>query len=300
MKARITSAVSLLVVASLALSACGASVKQTLRSALDSVGAQSTVQMHLTASVSATGAGASSVATYQSILAKLSYDVHEQSANGDAIADAAGKVNSDITVNVSGTPLVHLIEINNTIYVKIDFTALSAFPQIGSSLSSQLPAAQLTFGNRWFEVPSSLVLSYLSASQKSTADSAGQSATETKLLDAVVKVIESNPYTATSNGFEQTGTLDSLAAGLAPAIAALEHQKATTVGHTPGTYHVALGLDGSVATSGTIGITAPNGGSDMSVSLTATISHNDIAVTAPANATVITPALLKSLGAGGL
>jgi len=299
MNSRITLALTGLVVGSLSLSACGTTVKQTLHGAMHSVGAQPYVQMHLTASLSGTGANAASAARDEAVLAKLSYDVKEASANGGAIADASGKVNSDITINVSGTPLLHLIEIDKTIYVNIDFNVLSAFPQLGSSFTHELPVAQLTYGNRWFEVPSSLLTSYLPSSTKAAAESTSQIEAETKIIDAITAVIEKGTYTSTGNGYQETGTLDALARGLAPAVAALEHKASVPVGHTPGTYHVSLGLDGTTATSVSVGITAPNKSGKMTVALQASISHHTDAITAPTAPTVITRQLLQGLGLGG-
>jgi len=63
---------------------------------------------------------------------------------------------------------------------------------------------------------------------------------------------------------------------------------------------VTLGLNGATATDASIGITAPNNGANMSVTLAATIAHDATAVTAPSNPTVITQQLLSSLGASGL
>jgi len=298
MNVRFSLALAGLLTGSLALSACGNSVKQTLQGAMHSVGAQPYVQMHLTASLSGTGANAASAARDEAILAKLSYDVKEASTTGGAIADSSGHVNSDITVNVSGTPLVHLIEIDQTLYVNIDFTVLSGFPQLGHTLVRELPVLQLTYGNRWFEVPSALLTSYLPASSKAAAASTSQMAAETKILDAITSVIEKGNYTTTSNGYQETGRLDTLARALAPVVASLEHQNSTPVGHTPGTYQVSLGLDGSTATAASVGVTAPNGAGSMSVELKASISHNHDAVTAPHAPTVITRQLLQGLGLG--
>ena len=299
MNVRFSLALAGLLSGSLALSACGNSVKQTIQGALHSVGAQPYVQMHLTASLSGTGANAASAARYEAILAKLSYDVKEASTTGGAIADSKGHVNSDITINVSGAPLVHLIEIDKTLYVNIDFKVLSGFPELGSAVASELPVLQLTYGNRWFEVPSSLLTSYLPANSKAAAETTSQMAAETKLLDAITSVIEKGKYTTTGNGYQETGSLDTLARALAPIVASLQHQAATPVGHNAGTYNVSLGLDGSTATSASVGITAPNGAGAMSVELKASISHHNDAVTAPHAPTVITPQLLQGLGLGG-
>ncbi len=297
---RVTKIVAGITVASLTLAACGAGVKQTITSALKSVGSQPYVQMHLTANVSGDGANAAQAASIENVLAKLSYDVAEQSTTGGAISSADGQVNSSITVNVDNTPVITVIEISNTIYFKFDLTPLTTFPQLSATLAHELPVVQLTFGNRWFELPSSVVSAYLPSKQQYAAQQSKQAAIEAKLIDAITAVIEKNPYTTTDNGFAQTGTLDSLAAGLEPTIATLNHQAATAVGHTAGTYHVTLGLNGATATDASIGITAPNNGANMSVTLAATIAHDATAVTAPSNPTVITQQLLSSLGASGL
>jgi hypothetical protein len=70
------------------------------------------------------------------------------------------------------------------------------------------------------------------------------------------------------------------------------------VGAVPGTYTLTLTNSGSVATGGSISITAPEGSGspgNATVTLTAAVTHDNDAIVAPTNATVITPALLQQL-----
>jgi hypothetical protein len=83
-----------------------------------------------------------------------------------------------------------------------------------------------------------------------------------------------------------------------PTIESIDPSAASSVGAVPGTYTLTLMNNGSVATGGSVSITAPegSGGSgSATVSLSATVTHNNDAIVAPTGATVITPALIQQL-----
>jgi hypothetical protein len=85
---------------------------------------------------------------------------------------------------------------------------------------------------------------------------------------------------------------------LLPTIESLDPSAGASVGAVPGTYTLTLTNSGSVATGGSISITAPEGSGspgNATVTLTAAVTHDNDAIVAPTNATVITPALLQQL-----
>ncbi len=290
----------MLVVASLGLAACGTSVQKTLKGALASVGAQQYLQVHLSASVAGTGASAAQAAQVQKVLSLVSMTMTEQNTTGSAISASAGKVNEEVTLDVGSSPLLDLVQVGQNLYVKVDFSAASSIPDLGST-ASELTGLQLLLGGRWFEVPSTLLSSYLPAKDKSASQTARQHAIEERVVDALTALVEKTKYTTVSGGFSQTGTLQAVADALAPVMAQASSTAVSSPGKVAGTYHIALSLSGSTATGAQIGITAPNANKgDMSVSVSATIAHQSTAVVAPSPVTVITPQLIKSLsGAAG-
>ena len=289
-----------MVVASLGLAACGTSVQKTLKGALASVGAQQYLQVHLSASVSGTGANAAQAAEIQKVLGLLSLTMIEQSTTGATIASSAGKVNEELTVDLGSKPVVDLLEVGKNLYVKVDFSAASALPNLGST-ASELSGLQLLLGARWFEVPATLLGSYLPTKEKAASQTASQHALEARVVDALTALVEKTKYSRVAGGFSQTGTLQAVADVLAPLMAQATSSAAKTPTKVAGTYHVALSLSGSTATGAQVGITAPNGTKgDMTLSVSAVVGHHATSVTAPSLVTVITPQLLKSLsGAAG-
>ena len=282
-------------VASLGLSACGASVQSTLKGAMASVGAQQYLQVHLTASATATGASSAQATKVEKVLSLLSYDITEQSTSGTALSKSAGKINEEITISVGSQKLVDVIEIGTDIYAKVDFTSLAQIPSVGVS-SAQTAGLQLLLGARWFELPSSLLNNYLPSKAQVKSQTARQHAVEQKVVDALTALIDKTKYTTLSGGgYQEKGTLQSVADALAPVMAGITSTPVHN-GKVPGTYQVGISLSGSTATGADIAITAPNGTSgDMTVQVAATIAHQSDSINAPSGATVITPQLIASL-----
>ena len=279
------------VVSSLGLSACGA--KATLSQGVASLGASPDLQLH----VSATASGAGSAQT-STILKELSVDLRYSSATGAALSQSANAVNAEIVVNVKGSALVDLRVIDSNVYAKFDLTGLSSIP--GTSISpAQLAGAQLIFGGRWFEVPKSLLSTFVktpSAAQQ--AQAAANVAVARKVLDALTKVIDTAPYTTLpGGGYSETGTLESIVTAIAPTLVGITHAPAPS--NVQGHYTISFTLSGSDVSGGSISITAPNGTKgDMTATLSATVTHDATSVDVPTGATIITPSLLKGLGLG--
>ena len=285
------------VASTLALSACGTTTKATIDQSVASLGAQSTVQVHLTATASGPGS-----AQAQGILKLVSVDLDYVSTSGPLSQAAASALEEDITVNLGTKTLAEIREVGGNGYVTIDLTSLSSIPDINIP-ASQLAALQLVVGGRWFEIPKSLIDSL---AQKQTdvnkAQAAADVALERRIVDAISKVIDNAPAKALSGGgYSETGTLASIVKAVWPAISTVTKTTLpAAAAKVKGTYTLTLTNSGSTATGASITISAPDGTSgNQSVGLVASITHNSETVTAPSDATVISPALLKQLETSG-
>jgi hypothetical protein len=276
------------VVASLGLSACGATA--TIHSAVSSLGSSPDVQVHLTGTVSGTG-----TAQAQQILSAVSIDMEYSNPNGGALSQAGSAVDSEITVNVGSQTLADVREISGNVYLLVNVNTLSSIPTL-TLPSSEMSALQLVLGGRWFELPKSFIDSYVPATSASTANTAKDQAAAKKIFDAISKLINTTPYTTLPNGgFSQTGSLENVLTTVLPTI---ERIDATTTHPTSvkGNYTITLTMSGTTATGGSITVTAPNGTQgNASVGLQATVTHNNDSIVAPTGATIITKSLLKGL-----
>lgn len=283
------------VVASLGLSACGSGVKATIDTSIASLGAQSDLQVHFTGSV--TGAG---TAEAQKVLNAISLDTRYANPSGAALSQSTTKPDVEVTVNVGDQTLLDVRGVGSNAYIQIDLTAVNDIPGLPLSAAdqSELATLQLLFGGKWFEVPAKLIESELPPSAATKARAAQDEAVERKVLDALTKLIDSgHAKSLASGGYSETGTLESVLKALLPTVQSVD-PAASSVRSVTGTYTLTLTNSGSVATGGSISITAPEGSSgsgNATVTLSATFTHDNDAIVAPANATVITPALIQQL-----
>ena len=281
----------------LALSACGTTTKATIDKSVASLGAQSTVQIHLTAT--ATGPGTTQA---QADLKLISVNLDYVNPSGGPISQDASPPDQDVTINVGTKTLADIRAIGGNDYLNIDLTSLSALPGVNLP-ASELAALQLVIGGRWFEIPKSLIASVAQKDTTATkAQVAADVAIERKIIDAIAKVIDNAPAKALSGGgYSETGTLASIVKAVWPTIASVT--KTTIPASTAavkGTYTLTLTNDGSTATGASVTITAPGGNPQItSIGLVATITHDSGTISVPSGATVITPALLKQLEASG-
>ncbi len=250
--------------------------------------------MHLTATASGQGVSAEA----QSILKQVSMDVNYATTNGSQITDAGKAIDTQVTLNYGSSAVLDLRSINQNFYVEFNLTSLSNIPGLGVS-AQDLASAQLVLGGRWFELPYSVLKSYAKklATSPSEAQIAKEKSIDNKVLDALASLIDSTPSTTlASGGYTETGTIDSVVKALLPTLNSVTHMTIPTPKNVKGTYTLTLNASGTTATGASIVITAPNGTQgNASVGLHATIAHNNVTITAPTGATVITPALIKQL-----
>jgi hypothetical protein len=290
--------IAVAVVASLALSACGttaAAKKVALDQFVASMGTSPNVQVHLTASV----AGAGTSKQVRSILHAFSLDVNVSSPTGAALAQVGDAASTELLVNVSGAPLLDVREVADNVYLKVDVSALSSIP--GSHIPTvEAALAELLVGGRWFEVPESVLQSMDRHEHVPTARLAGDRRLEARLIDALTTLIDTSPYSTSTNGFAETGTLQAVVDAVAPALQQFAHST-TKLSVLQGHYTVSLTTSGTSLTGASVAVTVPSGPSGtVTSSVTATVAHDDVAVVAPSGATPITPALLASLGLSGV
>jgi hypothetical protein len=282
------------VVASLALAACGSSPaakKAALDQYIASLGASPDVQLHLTAGF--TGAG--STAKIQGILKMVSLDVNVSNNSGAPVSQAGTSANTELIFNVGSTHFLDVRLVNGAIYLKIDVTAISQIPGVKLP-ASEVSAAQLFFGGRWFELPKELLHSIVQRTKVPKAQIATDQQLEAKILDAITKLIVTGHYKTLSNGFSESGTLQSVAAAVTPTIQQFAHTSSTSK-PVKGTYVLVLTTSGSSVTGASVSITAPSGTKGNATgTLTATVTHKSVNVVAPSGATPITTQLLKDFG----
>jgi hypothetical protein len=285
------------VASTLALSACGTTTKATIDQSVASLGAQSTVQIHLTGT--ATGAANTQA---QAILNLVSVDLDYVNPSGSPLSQDPSSLDQEITINVGTKTLADIRGIDGNDYLNIDLSSLSALPGVNLP-ASELATLQLVIGGRWFEVPKSLIASLAQKDTTATkAQVAADVAIERKIIDAIAKVIDNGPAKALSGGgYSETGTLASIVDAVWPTIAGVTKSTIpASAAAVKGTYTLTLTNSGSSATGASVTITSPGDAPQItSVGLVATITHNSDTISVPSGATVITPALLKQLEASG-
>ena len=139
------------VVASLGLSACGSGAKATIDSSVASLGAQSDLQVHFTASVA--GAG---TAEAQKVLNVVSMDTDYATARGTPLSQSKGATDGEVTFNVgakvAARPARDRLESLRPRRPHGGQRRSRALP-LTSQDQSELAALQLFLGGKWFEIP---------------------------------------------------------------------------------------------------------------------------------------------------
>jgi hypothetical protein len=284
-----------IVAAALGLSACGtAATTDTINSAVSSLSSSQYLQVHFTATAS--GAGSAEAQPY---LKLLSFDINYVNPTGAAISEATTP-NAEMTFNVGSKALLDLREINGDAYIEIDVSALSSIPSANIP-ASDLAAAQLLVGGRWFELTKSFDKTELktlvpTSTTLSPAQESKDQATSKKLISALTNLIDTGNSTALANGngYSETGSLESVVTALYPTLTSIDPSISKPTG-VKGTYDLTLTTSGSTATGGSLTITVPGSTGDQSVGLQATVTHNNDPIVTPTDATVVTPSLIKGL-----
>jgi hypothetical protein len=279
------------IVASVMLSACGSSTSSSLNTLVGSLGASANLQVTLTAQAS----GGSS-AKVQSILKDITIGMNFSNPSGGALSDSSGKANTEITASYKGNIILDLRGVGTNAYLKVDVSSLTSVPGFKIP-TSELTAFQLLFGGRWFEIPSTLVSSLAPATRATTASAAKERATITRVIDAITKVIDSGKVNDLGHGkFSETGTLLSIAKAVSSSVKGLGSTGTRKAATVQGTYKLTISTSGSTATGASINVTGPkDAGGKHSATVTALFAHDNVVVSAPSGATVLTPGMIASL-----
>jgi ABC-type glycerol-3-phosphate transport system substrate-binding protein len=281
--------------ASLGLAACGTS-PATLNSAVSSLSSSPDAEFHLTATASGPG-----TAQAQPYLNAISLDATFVNPTGANLSGATS-LNSEVTVNIAGTALLDLRSLAGNLYILIDPSALQGIPSLPIS-ANDLSAVNALFGGKWFELPKSLLDSYLNSERaKLKAEGATPPATtkevqeERAIVAALTKFIENTPSTPLSGGgFSETASLQAFVNALWPTVEGLDPSSNAKPTNVKGSYTLTLSTAGSTVTGSSISITAPGTGGNDTVGLHATVAHNGATIAVPANATVLSESVLKGL-----
>ena len=283
------------VAASLGLSACGTS-PATFNSAVSSLSSSPDVEIHLTATASGPD-----TAQAQKYLSAISIDATYVNPTGANLSQATS-LNAEMTVNINNSAALDVRTVGGNLYVLINASALQGIPSLPIS-TNDLSAVDALFGGRWFELPKSLLNSYLNTERaKLKAEGAAPPVTskevheEKSIIAALTKFVESTPSTTLSGGgYSETASLQAFVNALWPTIKSLDPSSLTEPTDVKGSYTLTLSTSGSTVTGGSISITAPSTGGNDTVGLQATVTHNGATVVAPANATVLSESVLKGL-----
>lgn len=214
----------------------------------------------------------------------------------------ATSLDAEVTVNIANSALLDLRSVGGNLYLLINASALQSIPSLPIS-ANEISAVNALFGGRWFELPKSLLNSYLKTERaKLKADGATPPATAKEVQEgksvvaALTKFIETTPSTTLAGGgFAETASLQAFVNALWPTFESLDPSTVAEPTNVKGSYTLTLSTAGSTVTGGSISITAPSTGGNDTVGLQATVAHNGATIVAPANPTVLSESVLKGL-----
>ena len=265
-----------------------------VKSAVASIDAQPYLQIHLAASATGTGTSATKAAR---LLNALSFDVNEQSTTGASIAASPNNVNEQIAVKVGETTLATIIRVGAKVYLNVDISGLAKVPGVKAT-ASQLGSAQLLFGGRWFEFPSSLILKSLpKTGVTSVAQLANTKLIDRKLTSALTTLLDHTQFVSSANGvYSKSGTLASVWDTIRPLLQRAGIKISLPKTQPIGTYSATLTTAGTTATGASVALSVHSATSgQLGLKFTATFEHAALNVSAPTGATVVTPAMLSAL-----
>ncbi|HEY5304406.1 MAG TPA: hypothetical protein VIJ86_10160 [Acidimicrobiales bacterium] len=285
---------SLGVAASVGLATMGLS--GPLKSAVTSLGDKQYLQVNIGTDATGSGPG---VAQFTRGINAITFDVAEQSASGVALSQAAGHVKEQITVKVGETNLLTLISVGKNLFVDFDLAAVSKVPGITVS-PAQLASAQLLLGNRWFEFPESLLTQELhavpGAGTAIKLNTNADKVLKAQIMTELTKLFSQTQIPAPTNGvYSVTGTLNSLWKTFLPILRRVGDTTLPTTSPS-GTFTATLSTSGTEATGASLALALPDGtAGHVAIKIHATFEHAAFAVNAPAQATVVTPAMISAL-----
>ncbi len=290
MKRRSWKMVTLAAVASVGLSAC--TIPSALSAAQNTYGASPYLQVHFTATLTSTDPA---LASYSTALQHLTFELNEQSLAGLPIKSSLNQVNQDIVVLHGITRVATILENKSNLYLNLNFSALTQVPGMGSSAAT-LSTLNLLLGQRWIELPFSVVAQYAHSLAGLTLSRSTIANGENQLLNAVATIMAKGSAKPVTGGFVESGSTAKLVSSLATVLKALGLQSLSAA-KTTGTYSVSVAMSGSTATGATVNLVVPTAKyGNETFRLSATFAHQTLAVTTPSSPLVVTTALIKQFG----
>jgi len=282
--------------ASLGLSAC--SVPVALSDTNATLGASQYLQVHLSANLFVRNP---SLAKVIKIIKPLTFDINYQGTTSAPLASSLNTAKSEIVVFNGTQKVLTIVNVHSNEYLNVNISSLANIQGLGLT-AAKLAPVNLILGSRWFEFPHSLITKYESSTLHIKASKNSTAVNDVMLVDALVTFFANQPTTTTSTGFTQTGTFASLQKALAAIVksATTSPSTVTALKTAPGTYKLAVTMNGSVATAAKLAITTPDGKyGDGTLTLNATFAQQSLNIATPSNALVITPAFLSQIAALG-
>ncbi len=285
--------VTLAGVASVGLSAC--SIPAALSVARNTYGSSPYLQVHFNATLTSADPA---LAHFSTALHHLTFQFNEQSLTGLPIKSSMSQVNQDLLV-LDGTTRVATILVNKSnVYFNFDFGALGHVPGMTSSAGT-LSTLNLLLGQRWIELPFSLVAQYAHSSAGLSLSRSTLASGENSLVSAVVSILARSASPSVTGGFTASGATATLVSSLTTVLKSLGIHSLVTA-KVAGTYNVTVAMSGSSATGATVKLVVPMAKyGNATVTLTSTFAHQTLAVNTPGSSLVITPALIKQLSGSG-
>ena len=293
MKRRSWKVVTLSAVASVGLSAC--SIPAALSVAQKTYGASPYLQVHFSAALTSTDPA---LAHYTAALQHLTFDLNEQSLAGLPIKSSLNQVNQSLVVMHGATRVATILENKSNIYFNVNFTALSQVPGMTSSTTT-LATLNLLLGERWIELPYSLVAQYAHTSLGLNLTRSTIPNGENLLASALANIMARGTATPVAGGYSESGSVAKFLSSLSTELKALGLRPASST-KAAGTYTVSVTMSGSVATGAHLTVVTPvKKYGNAVVRVSATFAHQALAVRTPTSPLVITPAFIKQLGSSG-
>lgn len=291
MKVRNTKLVAMVAVASLGLSAC--SIPVALSDTSATLGASQYLQVHLAANLFAKGP---SLAKVIKVLKQLRYDVNYESSTSAPLASSLSTAKSEVVVSNGAQRVLTIVNVRSNEFLNVNISSLANISGLGLT-AAKLAPINLIFGSRWFEFPHSLVAHYEASTLHVKSTQVSTAKDDIMLIDAIVTFFAHQPTTTTTSGFTQTGTFASLQNALATIVKSATTSTMPITKKAPGNYELTVTMNGSVATDAKLAMTTPDGKyGNGTLTLSASFAHQNVKVSAPSNALVITKNFINQLG----
>lgn len=211
---------------------------------------------------------------------------------------------SELSVSWRGQQLGQVRYVGKDIYVMLDVAHWASLPlKLSASARNELARVDLVLGERWFEVPATVVRAAVAATKSlppATKRLPSPTALRVLVTGALAKFagsldLSEAPLPGGNERFAERGTLGSLAGALSRADKALVARLGLATSAPNGTYYLQMSTaaGGQYMAQVEVAIAMAQ---KQSLTAELTFTHAASPVLAPANATLVTSSMLKGLG----